>query len=372
VTLGKEQHMEGPQEMYVGTGCSRWSAPLAQAGSIGLRAVVHAMLAIPPAWCVFERSLVVARHRAPNSRMLAALAAQWLYAMRRWRPEELSRIATLPGGGRLAIMLTDGWHRGIYFRGEYEPETTALLRRFLRPGDTVVDLGANIGYYSCLAAAHGARVHAFEPNPAMVERLTCTRDVNGYGSRLTINPVAVAAKEGMAEFHLSPQPENTGLSSLLPLPHLVGGELLQVPTITLDSYCDSREIRHIRLLKIDVEGAELQVLAGAGRVLSEVRPDAIICEMGGFADGSQPGHVFRRLMAAGYIPHEITIHGLAPLTCDPDSIDAQTWPQRNICFLRPDAEPGRVSVEEPGSGSAAAETPAPKQHARPVSLGRSR
>lgn len=339
----------------------RAGAIVNRTGAYCLRAVLHSLLAVPPAWLAFERALVVARHHAGGSKLLAALAAEWLYAMRRWRPTDLTRVATLPGGSRLAIVLSDGWHRGIYFRGEYEPETTAFLRRFLRPGDTFIDLGANIGYFSCLAAAHGANVHAFEPNPSMVERLERTRDLNGFAERMRINPIAVASRDGSAEFHVSPQQANTGLSSLLPLPHLQGGAVLKVPTVTLDTYCDRQRLAPIRLLKIDVEGAELQVLAGAGRVLSEWRPDAIICEMGGFAAGSRPSYVMRRFLAAGYVPHEITLDALTPLTCDPDSLDRPDWPQRNICFLR------REGVAEPTPAPAlAASVPTPVPVSAPL------
>jgi hypothetical protein len=114
-----------------------------------------------------------------------------------------------------------------------------------------------------------------------------------------------------------------------------------------------------------VEGAELQVLAGAGSVLSEVRPDAIICEMGGFAGGSQPSYVLRRLLAAGYAPHEITLAGLAPLARDPEAINVETWEQRNICFLRQDGKTVPVAGDQAATvRGAATETLAAQRNLR--------
>jgi FkbM family methyltransferase len=301
--------------------------------------LLRSLMALPPAWGLFERTLVRLRHRFPTSRRLAALSAAWLEAMRRWRPDELTRVAVLPGGARLAIVLSDGWHRGIYFRGDYEPETTRLVRSSLLPGDVFLDVGANIGYYACLAASRGAVAHAFEPHPDLVERMELTRTLNRFGDRLRIVPAAVAERDGTARFFLSPQAINCGLSSLLPLPHLQSGRQLDVATLSLDSYCRQQGIRRIRLLKIDVEGAELQVLAGAHMVLHALRPDAIICELGGFREGSRPADVLRQFAAAGYRPYEITATGLVPMAAAPERSD-QDWPQRNCCFL---------PVEQPAS-----------------------
>lgn len=298
---------------------------------LGLRA----LLTVRPLGALAEYAVVVLRHRFPRARPLSALATAWLAATLRWRPGDIYRVARLGGGARLAIDLRDDWQRGLYYRGEYEPETTAAIRRLVRAGDVVLDVGANAGYHSCLAAARGAHVHAFEPTPALVRLLCRTRDLNGFGDRLIVNPAAVSAEDGEAVLHLSPQPGNTGLSSLLPLAHLSAGETLRVPAVRLDTYCSEHHIARIRLLKLDVEGAELDVLAGATRVLTEIRPDAIICEIGGFEHGCRPSDVLRRLADAGYAPHEMTADGLTPSAAgDPAELDARWWEQRNLCFLR--------------------------------------
>lgn len=303
-----------------------------------------------------EALLVRLRHRYPHSCALERLAGRWVATVQRRWPGETARVARLPGGARLVVTLADGWHRGLYFRGVYEPQTTRLVADLLRPGDVFLDVGANVGYYACLAAARGATAHAFEPNPALTALLRRTRDLNAFGARLVVNEVAVDAADGLAELHLSPQALNTGLSSLLPLPHLRAGATAPVPTVTLDGYCARRGIARIRLVKIDVEGAEARVLAGAGRVLATLRPDAVICEVGGFADGSRPDDVLRTLAAAGYAPHELTAAGLRPWRGDGDA-----WrhgEQRNLCFLRapladtapPLVAPTGVALATPAAG----------------------
>lgn len=301
-----------------------------------LRVGLHAALATPPLWQLGEALLVRLRHRFAGSRLLTALAQQWLFAIERWRPTETARIAMLPGGLRLAITLADDWHRGLYFRGVYEPETTVIVNALLRPGDVFLDVGANIGYYACLAAGRGALVHAFEPNAHMMEHVRRSIALNHFAGRLIANEVAVAAEDGGALLHLSPQAHNTGLSSLLPLGHLAAGEAVRVPTVCLDTYCRQHGIERIRLLKIDVEGAEFQVLAGATGVLATIRPEAIICELGGFAEGCRPTTVLGLLGEAGYRPYEMAPTGLVPFSPGAGTdLDSCEWEQRNLCFLLP-------------------------------------
>lgn len=292
------------------------------------------LAATPGACLLLERALVMLRHRFPASRLLAGLANQCTAASLMRHPGGGTRVAVLPGGAKLAVLLQDGWHRGIYYRGEYEPETTAFVLGFVRPGDTVLDVGANAGYFSCLAASRGATVHAFEPNPVLVQHLELTRRLNDFGDRFFICAAAVSAHDGLGELHLSPDPLNSGLSSLLPLEHLGAAGTVRVPTVTLDSYCQAHGVESIRLLKIDVEGAEGAVLEGAAEVLGQVRPEAIVCELGGFRDGCRPADVLAALAAAGYSPFSLTRRGLAPFAEDVSSIaDVVAW-QRNLCFLR--------------------------------------
>ncbi|MCL4508953.1 MAG: FkbM family methyltransferase [Chloroflexi bacterium] len=306
---------------------------------------LHIGLLVPPLWSFLEGATVWAGHRWPDSRITGALAFRLREVSLRWSPSAISRVAMLPTGARLALSLQDYYHYRLYFTGLFEPGTTALVRKLLRPNDVFIDIGANIGFYSCTAAALQARVHAFEPNPSLSRFLEQSRVLNGWGERLTVNTCAVASTAGRAEFFLSTNQENSGLSSLLPLDHLSTAEKLVVPTTTLDAYCSAHGIDHVRLIKIDVEGGERDVLTGAARVLQDVRPDAVICELSSFGGGSKPADVLHLLEEAGYVPYEIAENGNGLLRTYSGMETETNWGPPNLCFLRGSpAELGLISA----------------------------
>jgi FkbM family methyltransferase len=135
----------------------------------------------------------------------------------------------------------------------------AVWRRYLRPGDIFVDVGANVGTYSVFAAEMGADVFAFEPDAANVKKLQRNLQLNDY--RAEIHAVALSNSVGSLRF-------SSGQDSMN---HLVFGEEVgsyEVPSATLDSIMGDR---HIAGMKVDVEGAERLVLEGAGESLKNGR-----------------------------------------------------------------------------------------------------
>jgi FkbM family methyltransferase len=178
---------------------------------------------------------------------------------------------------------------GQYFaRVPYEPGATAAVLRLLEPGGVFVDAGANAGYFTVLAGLrvgpHG-RVLAFEPNPAARSRLGHHVELNGIGDRVQISGVALADRnQDDVPFFLSCWPDNDGISSLTPsAATLARGGLRPDSTIavsvrTFDGVFERAGQPPIDLMKIDVEGAEGQLLAGMAGVLARCRPRRIICE----------------------------------------------------------------------------------------------
>jgi FkbM family methyltransferase len=164
--------------------------------------------------------------------------------------------------------MRDHQHRQIYFYGSYEPKIEALFRRLVEPGSTVFDVGANAGYFSVLSAELGANVHAFEPNPAVNALLGTTA---AFGARITVAPYACGAAAGTMPFYLS-DPGAIGSSGLMVA---LGRESVQVGVITLDDYAEEHNA-HPQLVKIDVEGAEADVLRGMQQILRRDRPALII------------------------------------------------------------------------------------------------
>jgi len=144
-------------------------------------------------------------------------------------------------------------------RGEYEPETTRLLRRLLWPGAHFVDVGAHIGYYTLLAAALvGPRgwVWAFEPAPDTHGLLLEQIRRNGLAN-VRVERLAVGSASGEAPFFLHPA---RGKSSLYQGAGTRGPII--VPVTSLDAYFGERGWPQVDVVKMDIEGGEVEALIG--------------------------------------------------------------------------------------------------------------
>jgi FkbM family methyltransferase len=192
-------------------------------------------------------------------------------------PEALQlRARRATAANRLDVVELDGFrmtvapewnsiNKRIALYGDYEPYITTHLREFLTPGRIFVDIGANIGYYSLLAASKGAVVHAFEPHGRNVWLLNKNAQDNGFD--VNIVPCALADCERLMIY--APLSGNGQISALSGDVPFEGQEVIR--TVTLDRALDG-----IRpdIVKIDVEGAEGLVLKGAQKTL-DLRPIVI-------------------------------------------------------------------------------------------------
>ena len=172
---------------------------------------------------------------------------------------------------------------GRYVREDnYEADVTAVFRRVLRPGAHVLDLGANIGYFTMLSAdlvGPTGSVVAVEPNPANARMIEASRRANGFGN-VTVAQVAAGPAPGLLALHRA---HSNGTTSAPP------GEaaaLLDAETVG----CVRAETlvprgRRIDLIKVDVEGAEYLALSGCARIIRRWRP-TIITE---FSPSLMPG-----------------------------------------------------------------------------------
>lgn len=174
-----------------------------------------------------------------------------------------------------------------------------LLDRWVRPGATVVDVGANIGWNALRAAQRagpGGRVLAVEPTPDTLAVLRRNVAACGLGT-IEVVPVAAGRAAGTAELFL--RGGVSAVNSLYPesrYAHVTG--VVEVPVVPLDALVEGAA----GLVKIDVEGAELEVLAGMERLLAApglvliVEWDPVLQEMAGFAPDALP----RWLLARGW------------------------------------------------------------------------
>jgi FkbM family methyltransferase len=148
--------------------------------------------------------------------------------------------------------------------GTYEREQTRLFEQLLRPGGVVLDVGANVGYYTLLASVlvgDAGAVHAFEPEPRNAEFLRRHLRINGRRN-VTVQQAAVSDRAGTARFEFGTG-SGTG--------HLGEAGTLEVRTLRLDDFCAEHGLAPAAI-KIDVEGAEMSVLAGARSTLARHRP----------------------------------------------------------------------------------------------------
>jgi len=214
------------------------------------------------------------------------------YEQRRWLA---CRRAALweAAQDRLSVPLTLNWYNGtkvavllgndnslcLYVCGSYEPNEFAFLDRVLKPGMVFVDVGANDGYFTLFAAQRVGplgKVLAIEPSTR--ERLNLERNIERNRLRnVTVLPVALGADCGTAELHLA-QSSHAGHNTLGRFANdgvkAEGTE--RVNLRTLDSLAGDGPLDRIDVMKIDVEGAEASVIAGARDVLAATRPLIVI------------------------------------------------------------------------------------------------
>ena len=158
--------------------------------------------------------------------------------------------------------------------GTWEPfETEVFLEQVSRTAGIVVDIGANIGYYTLLAARRGAAVVAFEPDPENAALLRKNVRENGFEASVEVVQKAVWDRTGSERLYTSP--DNRGDHRL----YSSGDdrESLVCDTVRLDDFFGSRDTP-IGLVKIDAQGAEGRVLKGMRRTLERNRSAALLIE----------------------------------------------------------------------------------------------
>jgi FkbM family methyltransferase len=232
------------------------------------------------------------------------------YAHTNDRTIVIRELETPYGPLRLFVDLADHVIGLNIVRGRYEAPEIELVRRLLKPGDTAVDVGAHIGFFTMqMAATVGAsgRVYAFEPFAPNAELLERSIVENRFETRVAFSRAAVGATSGTAALTFPVETLNSGGAYLLRngTAPLTGNLTATVPLVALDDL-DLR--RPVRFIKMDVEGAEPQVIRGAARLLKEDRP-VILSELHPVqlerASGVTTDEFLEQLRSAGYQPHDL-------------------------------------------------------------------
>jgi FkbM family methyltransferase len=235
-------------------------------------------------------------------------------------------IKEIAPGVRLFIDLSDHIIGLNILRGRYEQEEIEFVRSLLRPGDTAIDVGGHIGFFTMqMAAAVGpqGRVYAFEPFDANADLLERSIAENRFGDRIVFRRAAAGAASGTATLTFPVETLNSGGAYLLPSggAPLSGNQTKDVPLVALDAIEFERPVR---VIKMDVEGAEPQVLRGAARLLARDKP-VILSELHPVqlerASNVTAAQFLTQIAALGYRAHRLE-HGRVGAPLDTAPADA--------------------------------------------------
>ncbi|PYT80758.1 MAG: hypothetical protein DMG41_36475 [Acidobacteria bacterium] len=241
------------------------------------------------------------------------------------------RIARLPDGSVLNVQLDMPYERMVWLEDEEWAELQ-YLRRKLRSGDVFIDVGANIGLWTLVAASSvlpNGRIFSFEPNPATFDKLVQNIKLNGREALVDRFPEAVSKADDVVQFVCDTQHNLSAISS----GYFEGSNVISVRTRGLD-FLLNNELVATRLvgIKLDTEGHELNALAGAVGLL-EQRSPWLIVEFNTTLLASkvlEAWPVYRFLSGKGYRPFFYDRHGVETKVDGTLTVDGY----RNILFKR--------------------------------------
>jgi FkbM family methyltransferase len=231
-----------------------------RAGALLKHAAIHA--AIP-----LVRARVRYGPRGPRAAAFWSRVAEPYFAWH-WH----GFVARTSFGSRLAGDTREVLQQHVYYFGEWEPDLTSWVAGTLREGDVCVDVGANIGYFSLLAArlvGRSGAVVAIEPSPAAHELLRDNLRRNGADN---VRTVEVAAAETRGTLSLFAGHEtHTGIATVVEDKGM--GVESEVSAFPLSSIVTAAEMERARVIKVDAEGAEWAVVAGMESLWDAARDD---------------------------------------------------------------------------------------------------
>ncbi len=250
--------------------------------------------------------------------------------------EKIITINDFDGNLTIDLHLNEHMQSQIFWYGYYSRDIILALDKILSSGMVVIDIGANIGEITLCAAKRvgiDGRVYSFEPMPKLYESLRKNITSNRF---FQVNPIrmGVADKDGVmsiycADSNFSDGTIHEGLGTLYPMNNR-NTPAGKIQVITLDKFFEEAPVDRLDFIKIDVEGAEFDVLKGAEKTITQYKPRLIIeiqQETAG-ASGSRPEEMLDYLKQLGYEPYTIGRKArLIPLSA------ANLKPFQNVLFI---------------------------------------
>ena len=227
------------------------------------------------------------------------------------------RVSDFDGTLKLDLDLSEHMQSQIFWHGFYSLEVAEVLRRTLRTGDTFLDCGANIGELTLLGSklvGDTGRVFAFEPLDDLADQLDRHLAMNQIRN-VEVQRVGVSAKAGTSPIFVAAEAfsdgtRHRGLATLFQTPTR-GIETATIDLVSIDDFVRDRALTEIRLIKLDIEGAELPAIEGAQHTLRQLKPFLIVeigretCESAGY----EPKDIASYIVALGYRLYRIGRRG---------------------------------------------------------------
>jgi FkbM family methyltransferase len=229
--------------------------------------------------------------------------------------------------------------------GVWEPAETAVFEQQIRPGDTVVDVGANIGWYTVIASrlvGENGRVIAFEPDPVNFRYLKRNVEANGC-TNVVLEQKALSTEAGTIQLHLNSK--NMGMHSTA-LPQELSGGAIEVEAVPLDDYLQN--VEEVNFVKIDVEGAEGFVLGGMHQTLRSAPRLSLLVEFAPTrleAAGCDAEKMLRNLEAQGFRMSSVDSPSRRLAPTNADDVLNRLATESNLVYLNLLLERGEVSSD---------------------------
>jgi len=212
--------------------------------------------------------------------------------------------------------------------GKYEEEEVKKIFKYVKRGMTVFDIGAHIGYFTLLMAhlvGPDGLVFAFEPNPITYTRLKSNIAINPHlnDGRIKILQTALGKAKSVQSF-FCPVSGSEGLAGLKDTKRALINEVINVQVDTFDYFAVSHNVKKIDFVKMDIEGAEYDVLIGSEEILNELRPIILFeaCELNTEPYGYRVFEELQYLEQRGYVVKQagFSYNFIAiPKNCNEDS-----------------------------------------------------
>lgn len=238
---------------------------------------------------------------------------------------------SLSNGITMDLDISEFVQSHLYLFGSYELPTVRFIRSHVRPGMTLIDVGAQIGYITLemsRAGGSGVSLYSFEPEPRNIAKLNANLRLNDINN-VTIVDRAVSDHDGLIRLFMSSD-NNAGTHSTIASGPFVSNDFIEIPCVRLDTFVREQAVQSVDMIKIDVEGGELEVLKGAEETLRRFKP-VLIVEMSSSIQQSRGFSVpkFKEMLRDwGYSAYSINTDGSLSLTNN-----TQDHEMENLVFL---------------------------------------